>query len=171
MKLNFRDNRGAALVELALTTPLFLIMILGATELGRMAYYGIEVENAARAGASYGAVNMGNAFDYATVQQAAKNDAPDLPGLVATASTACVCETVDTSTGTPSYNPSTGTVSCSSSAVSDGACTGASNTTTLNTIEYVTVSTQAQVKSLFQLPGLPSVFTLYGYSQMRTLPN
>ena len=62
MKLNFRDNGGAALVELALTTPLFLIMILGETELGRMAYYGIEVENAARAGASYGAVNMGNAL-------------------------------------------------------------------------------------------------------------
>jgi hypothetical protein len=136
-----------------------------------MAYYAIEVENAARAGASYGAVNMGNAFDSATVRQAAKNDAPDLPGLVATASTACVCETISTSTGTPSYNPATGTVSCSSSVVANGACTGASNVSTLNTIEYVTVSTSAQVKSIFQLPGLPTVITLYGYSQMRTLPN
>ncbi len=171
MKLNFHDNRGAALVELALTTPLFLLLIVGATELGRMAYFAIEVENAARAGASYGAVNMGKAFDPDNVKQAAINDAPDLPSLVATPSAACVCETIDTATGTPSFNPKTGTVDCGSPVVTGGACTGASNTTTLNTIEYVTVSTSAQVKSIFQLPGLPSVFTLNGYSQMRTLPN
>lgn len=173
MKFRFGDNRGAALVELALTAPLFILLMMGALELGRVAYYSIEVENAARAGASYGAVNLGNAFTYPnTVVQAAMNDAPDITNLsVSTPLTACVCESLNTSTGTPSFNPSSGTTSCTSAAVANGACSTSTSTSTQIVISYVLVSTQATIDPLIHVPGLPSTYTLYGYAKMRVLPN
>lgn len=173
MRIRIRENVGSALVELALTTPLFILITMGAAELGRVAYYAIEVENAARAGASYGAVNLSNAFENPDlVQRAAMNDAPDIANLVVgTPVTACVCETLDTSTGTPSFNPSSGTTSCTSGVVADGACSTSTSTSTQIVISYVMVSAQATVDPLVHLPGLPNSYTLYGYAKMRVLPN
>src|ERR1700749_1930279 len=115
MKLRFADDQGGALVEVALVASFILLpMMLGAFELGRIAHYAVEVQNAARAGASYGAENVSNAGS-ATVTQAAKNDAPDLTGLTATPGSACVCETLTLATNSPSYNPPSGTTSCSNS--------------------------------------------------------
>lgn len=174
MKFRFSDNRGSAVIELALTTPLFLLLIMGTFELGRLAYYAIEVESAARAGASYGAVNRGNATASGTIQSAAANDVPDLPNLSTAAGTACVCETVTTSSGTvsESYNPSSGTASCSYyTGTNAGACTTDTSTQSQFVVYYVTVSTTAAVDPLVHIPGLPKTYSLYGYSQMRVLPN
>src|ERR1700730_8362816 len=44
-----RSERGQSLVELALLTPLLLILIIGVVEMGRYASLGILVGNAARA--------------------------------------------------------------------------------------------------------------------------
>jgi Flp pilus assembly protein TadG len=41
---------GQSVAEMALLTPLLLLMLVGTIEIGRFAYYGIEVSNAARAG-------------------------------------------------------------------------------------------------------------------------
>lgn len=175
MKLQFHDNRGAALIELALTTPLFLLLMVGAIELGRVAYFAIEVENAARAGASYGSVNRGNALSStssAMITQAAKNDAADLPNLSVTPGTACVCETVthsSTGTNSESFNPSSGTVSCSDQIIAS--CTEDDATATQYSITYVTVATQANITPIFNFPGLPSSYALHGYAQLRTLQN
>jgi Flp pilus assembly protein TadG len=170
MKLQLRDNRGAALVELALTTPLFLLLTMGSLEIGRIAYFAIEVVNAARAGATYGSVNINNAGATSNVQQAAKNDAPDVSDLIVVSQgNACVCETMNTSTGTPSFSPSSGTTSCSSSTITT--CTAESSTSVQSVIEYVTVSTQANVDPMIHVPGLPTSYTLNGYSAMRILQN
>lgn len=170
MKLQWRDRQGAALVELALTTPLFILLLMGALELGRIAYFAIEVANAARAGASYGALNIGNAGLTSNIQQAAKNDAPDVANLVVvTPGSTCVCETLDSSTNTPSFNPSSGTTSCSSTSIQS--CTAESSTSIQNVVEYVTVSTQATVDPLIHVPGLPNTYTLNGYSALRILGN
>lgn len=170
MKSLFRDNPGQALVEIALIAPLFFLLVLGAVELGRVAYYTIEVESSARAGASYGAVNRGNAFTYpGTITQAAKNDAPDLSDLHVTPGTACVCETLDTATNTPSFAPSSGTTSCTSSTITS--CSGADSTSMTSAITYVTVSTQATIDTVIHLPGLPTSYTIHGYCEMRVLPN
>ncbi|HEV2133524.1 MAG TPA: TadE/TadG family type IV pilus assembly protein [Terracidiphilus sp.] len=170
MKLQLRDNRGAALVELALTTPLFLLLTMGSLEIGRLAYFAIEVANAARAGASYGAVNISNAGSTSNVQQAAKNDAPDVSDLIVVSQgNACVCETMNTSTGSPSFSPSSGTTSCTSSTITS--CTAESSTSVQSVIEYVTVSTQANVDPMIHVPGLPTAYTLNGYSAMRILQN
>jgi Flp pilus assembly protein TadG len=169
MRLQFSDERGAALVEVALVASFVLLpMMLGAFELGRVAHYAIETQNAARAGASYGAENVSNASS-ATVTQAAKNDAPDLTSLSVTPGSACVCETLTLSTNTPSYNPTTGTTNCSNSIITS--CTTANATTTQYVINYVTVSTSATVSPLFTVPGLPTSYTLHGYSALRVLPN
>jgi Flp pilus assembly protein TadG len=169
MKFRFNDDSGAALIELALVTPLFLLITFGAFEMGRAAHYTIEVENAARAGASYGGENMGNATSASTVIQAAKNDAPDLPGLTATPGAGCVCETLNLTNGTPAFNPSSGTVSCSDATITS--CTGSSSTIAQSVVSYVTVNTSATITPAFTVKGLPTSYTVHGYSAMRILPN
>ena len=171
MKIQCGDERGAALVELALTAPLFMLLMMGAIELGRVAYYAIEVQNAARAGASYGSVNIGNANQTSNVQQAAKNDAPDIAGLVVVSpGSTCVCQIYNVTAGTRTYNPSSGTTSCSSSTIKTNC--SADNATEIDTvIEYVTVSTSASVNPLVKIPSLPSTYSLSGASALRILPN
>jgi Flp pilus assembly protein TadG len=177
MKFRLKEDSGAALIELAVVTPLFIFITIGAFELGRVAHFTIEVENAARAGASFGGENMGNATSTSTVSQAAQNDAPDLT-LTATPGAGCVCETLDLTSNTPTYNPASGTVSCSDPIIT--ACTGSSSTVSYNVVSYVTVSTKATVNSVFSISGLPmlgpsvqlpTTYTLHGYSAMRILPN
>lgn len=166
----FQDDRGAALVELALTAPLFVLLMFGALELGRVAYFAIEVQNAARAGASYGSLNIGNANDTNNIQQAAKNDAPDIADLVVvTPGSTCVCETLNTSTGTPSFNPASGTTSCKSSTIIS--CTAVSSTSAQSVIYYVTVSTQASIDPIVHISALPKTYTLNGYAALRVLSN
>ena len=49
MKLR-RDQRGQALVEMALVIPLFFLFLFGVIEMGRIGHAYITVSNAARAG-------------------------------------------------------------------------------------------------------------------------
>ncbi len=70
-----RDNRGSAFVELALVLPLLTFVIIGAAELGRIAYYAIELSSAARAGASYGAENSANVQQTGPIETVAHIDA------------------------------------------------------------------------------------------------
>lgn len=167
MKFQFRDNSGSALAEVALASPLFILMIMGSFELGRVAHFAIEVQNAARAGAAYGS-EAGNAAATAAITQAAQNDAQDLAGLSATPGTGCVCETLTTGSS-PTYSPSSGTVACNDPSITS--CKGGSSTVTYQTVSYVTVSTQATINPVFNVKALPGSYTLHGYSQMRVLPN
>lgn len=158
------------MIELALTTPLFILIIMGAFELGRVAYSAIEVVNAARAGASYGSVNYGNAFSsdgQADTVQAAKNDAPDIGNLVvSTPLTYCVCETLDTTTNSATFSSVT---SCKDATITS--CTDESSTTAHYIIDYVKVDSQAVVDPLIHVPGLPTTYTLQGSSRLRVLQN
>src|SRR5438045_9386601 len=78
-------RRGQSVAEMALVTPLLLLMLLGTIEIGRFAYYGIEVSNAARAGVQFGAQSLADSRDVTGITQAAQNDAPEVPGLNVTA--------------------------------------------------------------------------------------
>ncbi len=53
-----RQESGVAATELALVTPLFLLMFLSATELGNMIYYSITVEKGMRSAITYAARNQ-----------------------------------------------------------------------------------------------------------------
>jgi Flp pilus assembly protein TadG len=141
-----RSDIGQAFVELALVMPIFVVLLVGAAEFGRLAYIGIEVSNAARAGVAYGAQNHITASDTLGMTTAAKNDGSNVTILSATASHFCQCSGAGSST-------------CSS-----GDCA----TPTGNRIlEFVQVNTTAGVDALFYVPGLPHTYTLTGQAIMR----
>lgn len=181
LKHFLRNKSGSALVELALTAPVLMFMLIASAELARIAYYAIEVQNAARAGAAYGAASTQNAFgpaSAANMEQAAENDVPNITDLTfqPAPTTACVCETTNSSGGI-SYSPTSGTASCSSM-TSCTAVDGVNGSTkTDHTIEYVVINTRVTVKTMFHYGfpawglALPSSFTLNGYAQMRVIQN
>ncbi|HTU51109.1 MAG TPA: TadE/TadG family type IV pilus assembly protein [Acidobacteriaceae bacterium] len=144
--LEKRGELGQALVELALVFPIFILLLVGAAEFGRLAYAAIEVSNAARAGASYGSQSHITASDFANIQLAATQDALNVAGVTATAADSCTC-----STG--------GTITCSTALTS---CPSPARI-----IEYVQVNTSGTIDPLFHYPGLPTTFTLTGQSIMR----
>lgn len=145
-RIDIRDANGQAFIELALVLPLFIILLTGAAELGRLAYAGIEVSNAARAGVAYGSQNHSTASDSAGIQLAATQDAPNITGLTATAIQSCSC------TGGTSITCANAGTNCVSPA---------------RIIEYVQVNTQADINTVFRLPGIPNTLTLHGQAIMR----
>jgi Flp pilus assembly protein TadG len=140
------EDRGQSLVELALMFPIFILLLVGAAEFGRLAYAAIEVSNAARAGASYGSLTHITASDFANIELIATKDAANLTGVTATAVDSCAC-----STG--------GTITCSTALTT---CPSPARI-----IEYVQVNTAATVGPLFNYPGLPHTFNLTGQAIMR----
>src|ERR1700742_683559 len=68
-------DTGQGLLELALTLPLLMLILLGAAEFARFAWAAIETANAARAGVQYGAQTQITASDNVGMQTAALNDA------------------------------------------------------------------------------------------------
>ena len=160
-----RAESGSALVEMAITLPLMLGLLLGAVELGDLAYKATEMSNAARAGAQYAAMNGGNFTDCkfnlsggtcdttSGVFKAAKADAPwassKCSNFAVTATSSCTC--------------------------SDGtACASGSEYTCSSTpVVTVTVTTTASCGGIASVLGLFSAngnaFNLQGYAQQEVL--
>ena len=138
---------GHTLVELALTLPILLFIFLGAAEFARFAWASIETENAARAGAQYGAQSHITASDDTRMQATALSDGTNLSGLTATSSHYCVCSTA------------AGTVSCTAPL-----STSCPSPATL--LEYVQVNTTSTIRPLYHWPGLPTTFTANGSALM-----
>jgi Flp pilus assembly protein TadG len=133
-------------VELALMFPIFILLLIGAAEFGRLAYAAIEISNAARAGASYGSLTHITASDFPNIVAIAKKDAANLTGVTATAVNSCACS-------------SGGTIVCSTALTT---CPSPARI-----IEYVKVNTSATVDPLFHYPGLPRTFALTGQAIVR----
>ena len=141
-KAPLRSTAGQALVELALTLPILVLLMVGIADIGFYAYVAIQVSNAAHAGVQYGAQNHATASDTPGMQAAAIEDAANLTGMTATPSHFCSC-----SDGTSSN------------------CTAGSCTTRM--IEFVQVKTTATMHPLIPYPGFPSTLTLTGEAIMR----
>lgn len=144
------DNRGGALVELAVVAPVFILLLLGATEFGRMAFLSIEVSNAALAGVTYAAQSTAASINTSGIQTAARNDAPNVTGiatLTVTPTTVCQCDNAGTFTSMASC-----AAPCSSPS---------------RIITYARVNTSAQVATTVTCPGLPTSYTLQGQAIMR----
>ena len=144
-----RGDSGQSLVELALTLPLFLLILLGTAEFARFAWASIETTNAARAGVQYGAQTHVTAADIAGMQAAALNDGVNLTGLTATPTSTCACSTAATTT-----------LVCKT-AISSGSCASPAVL-----LVYVQVTTSSTVKPLYHWPGLPTTFTANGSAVM-----
>ena len=86
-----RTDSGAAVIEMAMVTPLLLLLALGAGDFGRMLYAAITLSHAARAGAAYGAQTNGHAADGPGIELAAQSEAQDIPPIVVTSQPVCEC--------------------------------------------------------------------------------
>jgi Flp pilus assembly protein TadG len=124
---------GQALLEVALVTPLLLLLAVGIIEIGRYAYYSILVADAARAGAQYGAQNLATAADTAGIQTAAENDGQSLSELKVTVQQEC---------------------GCTGSSIG-GACPATFCASPNHALVYVKVTVTGKFKSLFKYPGIP----------------
>jgi Flp pilus assembly protein TadG len=157
---NTKREEGSALVELGLVAPLLLLLVLGAAELGRVAWAAIEVTNAAHAGVQYGTASHKAATDFVNssgtysggIVTAALADADSLGGSstlsVTSISNACACANT-------TYTPT----SCSDNS------TCSSHNTTME--ETLTVKTQATFYPLVRWPNGPTQVTLYGKAVQR----
>ena len=140
------SESGTGLLEVALVLPFLGLLLLGVIDFGRGYYLSIEVQNAAEAGALYGSQNPS---DTAGMQSAATTDAPDVPGMTATAAAGCEC-----SDGTSSQSP----------------CPTTSLSCAVNIVNYAQVNTTATYSPWFVswiIPGLPSSITLHGSAKVR----
>lgn len=79
-----RRAGGQGIVELALITPILLMILLGAVDFGRVMSASIQVTNAAREGAYFGARSMENAEDESAIRAAAQADSGDIFGITPT---------------------------------------------------------------------------------------
>lgn len=140
-------QRGQAMLELCLVLPVLLLLLMGVIEFGRAAYFDIEVADAARAGALYGAQSMADANDQAAIKQAALNNEQDVAsGSVTVASSlSCTC-------------PGSGNVGTAAD------CTGGLGCTYPQV--YVQVTVTYPLATLFQYPGIPDPITLTTISTM-----
>jgi Flp pilus assembly protein TadG len=143
------DESGQSLIEVYVILPILMLILVGAVEMGRVAYASIEVMNAAAAGVQYGAQNPITAGDSAGINVVAQNDAADITLSSVNASRTCVCSAPGSSV---IACPTTGTV-----------CSGSN----LETI--LTVTTQASFNPGFRLPGFPASFTLQGKAVQKVL--
>jgi len=141
----WRADSGSAFLEMALLTPLLVTLLIGVIELGRYAYFSILVANAARAGAQYGAQNLGTAADTTGIKNAASQDGQSLAALTISSAQKCGC-TGSTLSGT---------------------CPATNCTSPAHPLVYVKVTVTATFNSLFNYPGIPKTISLSSTDTMR----
>ena len=139
-----RDERGGSLVEMAFVLPLFPLLLFGAVDFARAFYISDEIAGAAQAAAAYGSQNP---TDTTGIQNAAQDDAPNVPSLsVGTPTSGCECL--------------------------DGSHYGAVCPTTAtcggnNTVQRVNVTVTGTYSPLIPWPGVPSTMRLSSSAAMR----
>jgi Flp pilus assembly protein TadG len=153
-----RRQSGQSLVELALLTPLLLLLLIGTVEMGRYAYISILVANAARAGAAYGAQSLPQSADPTGIQTAANNDFQNngliTSSLTVTSSTSCGCDNGGVITSAGCNNPPNLTA---------GTCTAG------HWVVMVSVTASGTFTSLFQYPGIPQSLAMTHTATMRVV--
>jgi Flp pilus assembly protein TadG len=73
-----RSDSGQSIVEVALFLPVFMLLLVGAIDLGRLSQFDTALASGARAGAQYGSLNLITADDSAGMTTAADNDMSNL---------------------------------------------------------------------------------------------
>lgn len=129
------SDRGGAMVELAVVLPVLILIAIGVMDYGRVYFTSIAVANAARAGAEWGAQNLGAYSDkHAEMQAFAKADGAEVGTMIVTSSRVCRCGNT--------------VVTCSTTSDCGGGYGPAA--------EYVEVTASKTVALLLKYPGLPA---------------
>jgi Flp pilus assembly protein TadG len=144
-----KADHGASLVELALVTPILFLLLMGAVDFGRAYYVGLEVADAAHAGAEYGSQNPSST---AGITAAARQSAPNLSNLTVTPPT-WGCECSDGSSYTASC---TTTPTCKETAIRGS-----------NVVNRVQVTTSSAYTTVIPWPFIPSSITLSDTATVR----
>jgi Flp pilus assembly protein TadG len=141
------SDAGSALVELALTLPILVFAMVCAADFARVFYTAMELTNAARAGAQYGAINPAQSGDIAGMQTTATGSV-NMTGVNAAASRSCFC-----ATGLGSFSPA----ACSTT------CTGGQHL-----VVTVTVTTSKVFTTVVgAFPGVPHTVSLVRAATLR----
>jgi Flp pilus assembly protein TadG len=90
-KMKKTAEKGSAFAELALFTPVLLLMMVGAFDFARVYYADITLANAAEVGTLYGSRSVSGSSDISGMQTAATNDGKDLTAMTAAATNYCSC--------------------------------------------------------------------------------
>jgi Flp pilus assembly protein TadG len=148
------------MLELALVIPALLLLLLGTIEMGRFAYIGILVGNAARAGAAYGSESLAQSVDTAGIKTAADNDfqnnGQSLGSLSENSSVSCGCD-------------SGGTVTSAGCTTASNA--GAGTCASGHWVVMVSVTASGTFNALFDYPGVPKSVAISRTSIMRVAQN
>lgn len=138
-----RGTRGSVAVEMAVATPVLLVLMMGAWDFGRAMQQRARLESAANAGVMYGARSTARSVDAAGITNAVRADANDTKNALTIASSAyCAC------TGGAQ-------VACSASCGSE------------TPRYYVAVTVQSHFDTMFPYPFVPTSYTLKGDATMR----
>ena len=85
------SDRGAALVEMVLLSPILILLVFGAGDFGRLWYHAITLTHAARAGAAWGAQSNGHLTDITGIKLAAEGEAQNIGPITVTSQRVCEC--------------------------------------------------------------------------------
>jgi Flp pilus assembly protein TadG len=160
LRRRFGSESGQSLIELALLTPVLLILVVGIAEVGRYSYLDILVSNAARAGAAWGAQNLPSSADTTDITTAATNDCQNCSSLTTGALTVasspvCTCD----NGGSLNPNPPT-----------SGYCNSATNATAGScTVGHWVVMVQVSVTGTFKPMLTYPAGGLFGYLKFPSL--
>jgi len=147
------SESGQATLELALSLPLFALLILGTAEIANLAWNSVQVNNAARAGAAYASLSRANAASTSEIQIAAQNEAPKIitsPTTQVSSTQICYCISGSTTT-------------------TDSGCTNTTLTTcpSPDIIQVaVRVNVNAPVTPLVRYAGLPASYTIHAQATL-----
>jgi Flp pilus assembly protein TadG len=138
-----RNQRGSAMVELAMGVTLLIFLLIGVIDYGPMFYNTMQLDDAARAGAIYGSQSVSHSADLTGMQNTALANIIDIQGVSATATQTCKCPggTVD--------------VDCSTSCAAG------------TIMIYANVSTQWTYTPTFQYPYVAYPLTFVRTARMR----
>jgi Flp pilus assembly protein TadG len=145
--LGCRQERGAALVELAVALPILAVLLVGAIDFARVLRATMVITQAARAGAMFGAqksVNAGNTSGMVAAANAVLTANGLSSGPSPTASRLCQC-----ATDSGVFSPTSPANTCTATA-----CTSSHLTVS------VTVSVTRDFSVATSLPGIPRAMTL-----------
>jgi Flp pilus assembly protein TadG len=145
---------GNALVELAVCLPLLVLTLIGTADFARVFYTSIELTNAARAGAQYGASSPGHSSNLGVMKSTAEA-AVNIAGVLATPGRLCQC-----ADDAGAFSATTPANDCTSAVAT--VCTGGTHR-----VMTVTVTTTKTFTTLVNFVGIPASLALVRSATLR----
>jgi Flp pilus assembly protein TadG len=133
-------NRGNAVVEMAISVPILLMMVMEAIDFGRLFFEGMVVKNASHVSAFYGAQEMRYAGDTDGIRSAARSEAADSDSFTASHEMICQCLGASGAYDTGSTQATCGEADC-------GACDAPR--------VYIKTRTEKNFSTMGWYPGVP----------------